>query len=375
MYKKNILAIHLNTQIFKGFGAILLILLGLIFSSRFVGYYEQAISGDINPDIIFSILLLRLPDFLSLLIPFAFFLSLLLLVSELYQSNGIYAYFSAGVSRFKLMRYLTPFFLCVLIMCAALSMFVGPYSKVLSKNLIAEQSFADRLATLKTKTLIDLDDGSSFLYFDSMTNSLMADITFFTSKDTAFSLIKAEMLEVSNSNNQMILEFSDGFIYPNLNSPNNIQIAFKDLSHAIDLEKPSSQAFSLVKLLDFKNASNFIENQWNASIPLMLIGLMVLGFVFGRSSPRAGREGSVVTGVLVYIIYLSLLVAFRESYTGSFDLFYMGLWPIHFAILIPSILMFNLDGRFKMKAFMPRQRLKAIGIIFCIFILLIWLSK
>ena len=208
-----------------------------------------------------------------------------------------------------------------------------------------------------------------------MTNSLMADITFFTSKDTAFSLIKAEMLEVSNSNNQMILEFSDGFIYPNLNSPNNIQIAFKDLSHAIDLEKPSSQAFSLVKLLDFKNASNFIENQWNASIPLMLIGLMVLGFVFGRSSPRAGREGSVVTGVLVYIIYLSLLVAFRESYTGSFDLFYMGLWPIHFAILIPSILMFNLDGRFKMKAFMPRQRLKAIGIIFCIFILLIWLSK
>ena len=109
MYKKNILAIHLNFQIFKGFSAILLILLGLIFSSRLVGYFEQALDGSLNPDIIFTILLLRLPDFLSLLIPFAFFLSLLLVVSELYQSNAIYAYFSAGVSRLQLMKYLARF--------------------------------------------------------------------------------------------------------------------------------------------------------------------------------------------------------------------------------------------------------------------------
>ena len=78
MYKKNILAIHLNTQIIKGFLTILIILTGLIFSSRLVGYFEQAAAGSLNPDIIFSVILLRLPDFLSLLIPFAFFLSLLL---------------------------------------------------------------------------------------------------------------------------------------------------------------------------------------------------------------------------------------------------------------------------------------------------------
>ena len=375
MYKKNILAIHLNTQIFKGFGAILLILLGLIFSSRLVGYYEQAISGDINPDIIFSILLLRLPDFLSLLIPFAFFLSLLLLVSELYQSNGIYAYFSAGVSRFRLMRYLTPFFLLALIACSVFSVFIGPYAKVLSKNLIAEQSFDDRLATLKAKTLINLDSSNSFLYFDAMNDSVMDGVTFFISKDDSFSLIRADALELSSLNNQMILGFKNGSVHPDLNSPNNIQISFKELSHTLDLGAQSSQKFSFTKLLDFKNSSNFIENQWNASIPLMLIGLMVLGFVFGRSSPRAGREGSIVTGVLIYILYLSLLVAFRESYTESFHFFYLGLWPVHLAVLVISMLLFNLDGRFPMKDFMPRQRLKVIAIIFSIFVLMVWLSR
>ena len=56
MYKKNILAIHLNTQVIKGFLAILLILTGLIFSSRLVGYFEQAAAGSLNPNIIFSVM-------------------------------------------------------------------------------------------------------------------------------------------------------------------------------------------------------------------------------------------------------------------------------------------------------------------------------
>ena len=92
MYKKNILAIHLNSQIFKSFSVILIILTALIFSSRLVGYFEQAAAGTLNPDIIFTVILFRLPDFLGLLIPFAFFLSLLLVISELYNSR-IYTVF------------------------------------------------------------------------------------------------------------------------------------------------------------------------------------------------------------------------------------------------------------------------------------------
>ena len=374
MYKKNILAIHLNSQIFKGFTAILLILLGLISSSRLVGYFEQALAGSLNPDIIFTILLLRLPDFLSLLIPFAFFLSLLLSVSELYQSNAIYAYFSAGVSRLQLMKYLAPFFFLTLIACSVLSIFIGPYTKVLSKNLIAEQSFETRLASLKPSNLINLDSGNSYLYFDSINESLMRDITFFISKDASFSLIKADELEISNLSNQMILSFKKGIIYPDLNNSNKMQISFNELSHSIDIDVTANNEFSLSKLLDYKKSSNFIENQWNASIPLMLIALLVLGFVFGRSSPRAGREGSIVTGILIYILYLSLLVAFRESYSGSWNFFYLGFWPVHLVILVMGILLYRLEGRQQIQILMLKQRLKTIAIIFIIFSLLVWLS-
>ena len=375
MYKKNILAIHLNTQIIKGFLTILIILTGLIFSSRLVGYFEQAAAGSLNSDIIFSVILFRLPDFLSLLIPFAFFLSLLIVISDLYHSNGIYAYFSAGVSRLQLMKYLTPFFAVTLIVCSLLSIYIAPYAKALSKNLIAEQSYEDKLLLLEPKTLINLDNQPTFLHFNSYNDQLMEGVTFFVHEAPSLSLIKADALEISNLNNEMVLRFKNGSIYPDVNSPNKIKASFKELTHTIEVDKALSNTFNLSKLLDFKQASTFIESQWNASIPMMLLGLLLLSFVFGKSNPRAGREGSLVTGVLIYIFYLSLLVAYRETYSNASDFMYYGLWPVHLLFLVIGGLLFKLDGRVSIQALILSPRLKTIAIIFSIFALLIWLSS
>ena len=375
MYKKNILAIHLNSQIFKSFVAILIILTALIFSSRLVGYFEQAIDGTLNPDIIFTVMLLRLPDFLGLLIPFAFFLSLLLVVSELYNSNGIYAYFSAGVSRVKLIKHITPFFMVTLIACSLISIFLAPYGKALSKSLIAEQSYEDKLSMLQPQKLVNLDETGSYLFFESYDGNRMTDVTFFVQDDASLAIIKAELLIISNQNESMILNFQNGYIYPNLNSPNKIDASFKKLTHSVEVLKASGNSLSLSKLLDYKNQSNFIQNQWNASVPLMLMALMLLGFVFGKESPRSGREGSLVTGVLIYIFYLSVLVGFRESYSDNLDVFYYFLWPVHIIFLTFAGLLFWFDGRISFKNLSFNSRIRTIVIIFLIFLLLVWLSS
>jgi len=375
MYKKNILAIHLNSQIFKGFFAILFILTALIFSSRLVGYFEQAAAGSLNPDIIFSVIFLRLPDFLALLIPFAFFLSLLLVISELYNSNGIYAYFSAGVSRRRLIKHITPFFLVTMVACSLTSIYLAPYGKALSKELIAEQSYEDKLSMLQPNTLVNLDEVGSYLYFESYDGDRMTGVTFFVQEDPVLSIIKAKELEISNDDNKMILNFKNGSIYPNLNSSNQIDASFKDLTHSIEIGLATSNPLSLTKLLDYKNQSNFIQNQWNASIPIMLIALLILSFVFGKENPRSGREGSLVTGVLIYIFYLSVLVAFRESYTGDLNLFYHFLWPVHLVFLFFGTLLFWLDGRIAFRNLFSSSRIKIVLIIFLIFFLLVWLSS
>jgi lipopolysaccharide export LptBFGC system permease protein LptF len=302
-------------------------------------------------------------------------LSLLLVISELYSSNGIYAYFSAGVSRLRLIKHITPFFFITLITCALISIYLAPYSKALSKSLIAEQSYEDKLSMLQPETLVNLDEAGSYLHFKSYDDAQMTDVTFFVQDDPSLSIIKAELLEISNQGNDMVLNFKNGSIYPDLNSSNKIDASFKELTHSIGVEDTSNKSFTLSKLLDYKNQSNFIQNQWNASIPIMLIALLLLSFVFGKENPRSGREGSLVTGVLIYIFYLSVLVAFRESYAENLNLFYHFLWPVHLVFLSFGSLLFWLDGRVSLKSFFSNSRIKTILIIFLIFVLLAWLSS
>ena len=173
----------------------------------------------------------------------------------------------------------------------------------------------------------------------------------------------------------MILKFVDGSIYPDINSTNKIEASFKELAHSIKVSQEPKNAFTLSKLLDYKDKSTFIESQWNASIPIMLIALMLLSFVFGKENPRSGREGSLVTGVLIYIFYLSALVGFRESYVEDLNLFYYFLWPVHLIFLIFGGILFWLDGRASIQSLFSQSRVKTIAIIFLIFTLLAWLSS
>ena len=73
MYKKDILLKSLNLEVCKSTIGVLLIFFFLVVSSRFVGYFEQAAEGLIDPNIIFKVVLLRFPDFITLLIPLSFF--------------------------------------------------------------------------------------------------------------------------------------------------------------------------------------------------------------------------------------------------------------------------------------------------------------
>jgi len=67
IYKKNILSKSLNVEVFKSTLGILLIFFFLVVSSRFVGYFEQASEGLIEPNLIYKIIILRFPDFITLL--------------------------------------------------------------------------------------------------------------------------------------------------------------------------------------------------------------------------------------------------------------------------------------------------------------------
>ena len=84
IYKKNILSKSLNVEVFKSTLGILLIFFFLVVGSRFVGYFEQASEGLLEPNLIYKIIILRFPDFITLLMPLSFFLWVFITKSSIY---------------------------------------------------------------------------------------------------------------------------------------------------------------------------------------------------------------------------------------------------------------------------------------------------
>ena len=80
--KRNILSKSLNAEVFKSTLGILLIFFFLVVGSRFVGYFEQASEGLLDPNLIYKIVILRIPDFITLLIPLSFFLGVVITISS-----------------------------------------------------------------------------------------------------------------------------------------------------------------------------------------------------------------------------------------------------------------------------------------------------
>ena len=78
-----ILTRYLIKDIFSHTASVSLVFLFIIISSRSIQYLEQAARGEINPEMVFWIMIFRIPEFIELLIPFSFFLSIILVMGRL----------------------------------------------------------------------------------------------------------------------------------------------------------------------------------------------------------------------------------------------------------------------------------------------------
>ena len=167
MHTSNIISKHINHKVFSSFIFILLTMVGILFISRSVGYFEKSVAGLLDPNIILSILMLRLPDFLSFLIPFSIFISLYLNFSNQYSSNEIYAIFNTGTSRLSIISSLNKQLILILISVLILSVFIGPATKQMSEEIQELTSFEKKLLQLQPKILNSVPGSAGKIYFDS----------------------------------------------------------------------------------------------------------------------------------------------------------------------------------------------------------------
>ena len=329
MYKKNILSKSLNIEVLKTSSSILMILFLLVVGSRFVGYFEKAAEGLMDPSIIFSVIFLRFPDFITLLIPLSFFLGILISISRLYAEREIYGYISVGLSQLDLVKFLAPQAFIYFSITLMLSLYVAPYTKALSQEIMLIDSFEEQIESMKPDKIYSFEDGRAFIYAKAINDDVLEDVKMFRTDDNGSNLIMAEQLRVNKINTQLELDFKSGVFYKGIFSEQRQVISsFENFISPIERDEDRVSGLSMSKIFDYSAESEKANFQWNISIPATLIILLFLGVYMGAVKPRQGRFSVILPAMLIYITYLSLLILGRESLSTN-PTSGIGLWWIH----------------------------------------------
>ena len=338
IYKKNILLKSLNFEVLLSTIGVLVIFFFLVVSSRFVGYFEQASEGLINPSLVFKVVFLRFPDFITLLLPLSFFLGVIITVSRLYSDREIFGYLAGGLSENDLVKYLFPQAMLFFLITLSLSIFLAPYTKELSKEILSLDTIQEQFESVRQKELFSFNENDGFIHVENKENNILDEVIIFIQNDEYSSLIIAENLIHEDLSSKTNLDFKDGVLYQDIFNQNSSFVSyFGELSVPINNSKNTISGLSLSKLFDFSIKSSKSQTQWNLSIPLTIFVLLIYAVNFSKVEPRQGRFSVLVPSIFIYILYLSLLILARDSFDEGSIASQNYIWYVHLIFLLFAI--------------------------------------
>ena len=338
IYKKNILLKSLNFEVLLSTIGVLLIFFFLVVSSRFVGYFEQASEGLIDPSLVFKVVFLRFPDFITLLLPLSFFLGVIITVSRLYSDREIFGYLAGGLSENDLVKYLFPQAMFFFLITLSLSIFLAPYTKELSKEILSLDTIQEQFESVRPKELFSFNENDGFIHVENKENNILDEVIIFIQNDDYSSLIIAENLVFEDLSSKTNLDFKDGVLYQDIfNQKSSFVSYFGELSVPINNSKNTISGLSLSKLFDFSIKSSKSQTQWNLSIPLTIFVLLIYAVNFSKVEPRQGRFSVLVPSIFIYILYLSLLILARDSFDEGSIASQNYIWYVHLIFLLFAI--------------------------------------
>ena len=338
MFKNNILSKSFNLEVFKSTTSILTILFLLVIGSRFVSYFEQASEGLIDPSVILYAVFLRVPDFISLLLPLSFFIGILITVSRLYADREIYAYFSTGISPITLIKFIFPQAFIYMVFTLILSLYIAPVSKEISNELLKVNTFEEQIASLAPGEIYGIKGSKSFITVGENNETNLNNVIFFNDVGKDSILISADTLNISSSQLDYELLFENGSLTAGVFSNDAKMISsFKKFEFPL-VNNQTHTRTSFENIFSSINIDDSLEYQWSISLSITILVLMVIAVYIGKVEPRQGRLSVILPGMLIYILYLSLLLLGRDHIAQNnqtnFNLIFIHLIFIFFAILL-----------------------------------------
>jgi lipopolysaccharide export system permease protein len=354
----------LDRYLFREFAqatfATLVVLLMVSLGGVFADVLSDIARGRVPAAMMLSQLGLQLLRFLPLILPLGMMLGLLLAMGRLYRDSEMPVLTSVGMGPRRMLRPLMLLVVPVVLAIAACSLWLGPWAQRTSDAMIVAANRTLMVAGLEPGRFTELPGGDGVVYVGSMSNdgTQLSRVFVYRQDGDRLDVTTARKGRMSFENSQnRYLTLDNGF---RVEGPLGAGRDFRMMRYASnELRLPEGQqegapddpeALSTPALFGDPRPEAGAQVHRRIAPPLLALAFALLAIPLARSSPRQARYGSVILGLLAYLVGVMLMLLGTDWLAAGKLPMALGLWWLVLPVLGVALWLYLTDGR------LPRRR-------------------
>ncbi len=331
---------YLVRELATSVGATAIVLLVITVGGSFADVLRSVAAGRIPGSVMFPVLGLQILGAMSVLVPVALFLGVLLAMARLYRDSEMHVLGAAGVGAMGLLRPTAMLAIPLAILTGLVSLWLGPLAVRTADAMIAEANRSVIAVGLEAGRFVELPGHMGVIFVDSM-----------AAKGTELGgiFIESERRDSEGNTRVDIVTAAKGRLYHGSEESgrylalidghrfegrlgqldwrrmrferNEVALPKQAVDGGVDIEgRPS------MELLADGDRPARVEFGWRLSAPISALVLALLAIALSRQSPREARYSRLLIAVLVYLLYANVLGIVRAGLLQGRLPPWLGLW-------------------------------------------------
>ncbi len=358
---------YLLRDILQVLASVLLVLLLILLSNKLTRFLKNAASGEWPADVVMPMLGLTAVNSITLIMPMAIFLAVILAVGRFYKDNEMAVMASCGIGTLRLYRPLGILAISLGVVLGVMSFYVLPITKRTVTLLEDQAEKKSEITGISPGRFQESSNGKRVVYVEKVNDETEEVENIFVHSKGAdgVSLLTAnsayQYQEPETGDTLIVLK--DGYRYTGTPGETKFRSTQFEL-HWIRTEEGDEPDVKLdyetrptLDLFSSDDPFDKAELHWRIAMVVSPILFTLLGLPLGKLRQREGRYGRIMVGVLIYIIYFKLLRVGQVLIEREAIPSWMGLWWIHLGLISYLIWSLRQEAQVKAGGWRARRRL------------------
>ena len=338
---------------------ITIVVMVIAVGSRFSGYLSDAASGRISREIVWLLLMYRLPGIIELILPISFFLAIMLAYGRLYADNEMVVLKSSGFGDKRILGYTLIQGLLVMLLTGSLSLWLKPLGEQGMDRLRSGQKTLTEFDMLSPGRFQMLNSGRRVTYVEDILDNQELKEIFISEMQIAETGDKKETITMMAASGETSIDAKGnrflvlkegrryGFAF---DSPEFQVIDYEEFGQLLEKEQAqdqavlprarSSQVLLESSLADLASSQESAELQWRMALIIMIAVLVLIAVPLSKVEPREGRFARFVPGMVLCFLYLLSLSSSRSAISDGLLAPFPGLFMVHLLFLVIALTLF-----------------------------------